>query len=59
MFVVEFREDIQISIPAVAEHLKNSDPGVRSAAIELLSRLATQGMCKDHFQVGMLKHVYS
>ena len=45
MFVDEFREDVQITIPAIAERLKNSDSYVRKAAIELLSRLATQGMC--------------
>ena len=45
MFVAEFREDVQITIPAIAERLKNSDSYVRKAAIELLSRLAAQGMC--------------
>ena len=45
MFVAEFREDVRITIPAIAERLKDSDRYVRSAAIELLSRLAAQGMC--------------
>jgi len=44
MFVAEFREDIRITIPAIADNLKDSDWYVRSAAIELLSRLAAQGM---------------
>ena len=45
MFVAEFQEDVRITIPAIAERLKDSDSYVRSAAIELLSRLAAQGMC--------------
>jgi len=43
-FVAEFREEVQITIPAIAERLKDSDSDVRKAAIELLSRLAAQGM---------------
>jgi len=45
MFVAEFREDVRIAIPAILEHLKDPDWYVRDAAIELLSTLATQGMC--------------
>jgi len=56
MFVVEFREDIRITIPAIVGRLKDSDSDVREAAIGLLSRL---GMCQHHFSVGMLKHVCS
>ena len=57
--VAEFREDIRITIPAIAEHLKDSDSYVREAAIELLSMLAAQGMCEYHFPVGVLKHFCS
>jgi len=42
--VAEFREDVRIAIPAIAERLKISDRYVRKAAIEVLSRLAAQGM---------------
>jgi len=45
MFVAKFREDVRITIPAIAERLKDSDPDVRLAAIEGVSRLAPQGMC--------------
>jgi len=45
MFVAEFREDVRITIPSIPERLKDSDWYVRSAAIEVLSRLAAQGMC--------------
>jgi len=45
MFVAEFREDVWITIPTIAEHLKDSDSGVRKAASEGVSRLAAQGMC--------------
>jgi len=44
-FVAEFREDVRITIPAIADGLKDSDLDVRSAAIEILSGLAVQGMC--------------
>jgi len=44
MFVAEFLEDVRIMIPAIAEHLKNSDFYVHKAAIRLLSKLAVQGM---------------
>jgi len=44
MFVAEFREDVRITIPAIEEHLKDSDSYVRIAAIEGLSRLAAQSM---------------
>jgi len=59
VFVVEFREDVQITIPAIAERLKDSDSDVRKAAIELLPRLAAQGMCWHYFLVGVLKVVGS
>jgi len=45
MFVAEFREDVRITISAIAECLKDSHSDVRSAAIAALSRLAAQGMC--------------
>jgi len=57
--VAEFREDLRIVIPTIGEHLKDSDGYVRNAAIELLSRLATQGMCWHHFSAGLLMHVCS
>ena len=44
MFVAESREDVRITIPAIVEYLKDSDWYVRNVAIELLSRLAAQGM---------------
>jgi len=45
VFVAEFQEDVRITIPAIAERLKDSRSDVRKAAIEVLSRLAAQGMC--------------
>jgi len=45
MFVAEFREDVRIIIPAIAECLRDSRWYVRMAAIELLSKLVAQGMC--------------
>ena len=45
LFVAEFREDVQIIIPAIVECLKDSDGYVRSVAIEGVSSLAAQGMC--------------
>jgi hypothetical protein len=45
MFVAEFREDIRITIPAIAEGLSHLYSDVRKVAIELLSKLAEQGMC--------------
>jgi len=46
MFVVAgLREDVRITIPAIAERLKDPDSHVRSEAIGVLSRLAAQGMC--------------
>jgi len=45
MFVAEFRKDVRITIPSIAERLKDSHSDVRSTAIEVLSRLAAQGMC--------------
>jgi len=45
MFVAEFREDIRITISAIVDGLKDSYSNVRSTAIEVLSRLAAQGMC--------------
>jgi len=43
--VAEFREEIRMTIPAIAEHLTDSKWDVRPAAIELLSRLVAQGLC--------------
>jgi len=45
MFVAEFREDVQITIRAIVEGVKNSHRYLRQAAIEVLSRLAAQGGC--------------
>jgi len=45
MILAEFREDIRITIPAIAEGLNRSHFDARKAAIKLLSVLATQGMC--------------
>jgi len=45
MFVAEFREEVRIAIPAIAERLKDSDSDVRKAAIGTLSMLAAEGMC--------------
>jgi len=45
MFVAGFWEGIRITIPALMEHLTDSNYGVRTAAIKLLSRLAALGMC--------------
>jgi len=45
MFVAEFQEEVRITIPAIAERLKDSNSEVRKAAVELLSTLAAQGMC--------------
>jgi len=44
MFVAEFREDVRITVLGIAEHLNDSDWYDRNVAIELLSRLAAQGM---------------
>jgi hypothetical protein len=43
MFVADVREDVRITIPAIAEGLKDSDSHVPSAAIDELSRLALPG----------------
>ena len=60
MFVAEFREDIQFTIPAIAEGVKDSDSGVRVASIKGLSRLAAQGMYQQHHcLIGVLIHVCS
>jgi len=45
MSVAKFREDVEIIISGIEEHLKHSDVYARRAAMELLSRLAEQGMC--------------
>ena len=45
MLVAEFREEVRIAIPAIAEHLKDSDMYVRKTVIEGVSMLAAQGMC--------------
>jgi len=44
MFVDEFQEDMQKIIRTILERLNDSDSDVRKAVIELLSRLAEQGM---------------
>jgi len=54
MFVAECREDVRISIPAIAERLNDSDSDVRKAAIELFSRLGAQGVSQHHFLLGVL-----
>ena len=59
MFVAEFQEDIQITIPAISECLNDSVPDIRKAAIELFSGLVKQGMFWHHFLVGVLRHVHS
>jgi hypothetical protein len=45
MFVADVREDVRITIPTIAERLKDSYWYVRSAAIKLLSMLAAQDVC--------------
>ena len=45
MTVAEFREDVRITIPVIAEGLKHFDSDVRKTAIVGVSRLAVQGMC--------------
>jgi len=45
MFVVNFREDVRIAIPAIVEGVKDRLSDVRKAAIKGVSRLAEQGMC--------------
>jgi len=59
MLVGEFKEDVRITIPTIVARLKDSDPDVCKAAIELLSRLAVQGMCYYHFPISVLKPVCS
>src|SRR5712672_3150998 len=59
IFVAEFREDVRIAIPAIAEGLKDSHSHVRSAAIELLPWLAAESMCQHRSPVGVLKHICS
>jgi len=44
-FVAEFREDVRITIPAIAKRLRDNDLGVFKAAIEGVLGLAEQGMC--------------
>jgi len=45
VFVAEFLDDFRITIPVIAEYLKDSGLYVHEAVIELLSRLGEQGMC--------------
>ena len=45
VFVAEFREDVRITIPAIAECLEGNDFDVFKVAIKFLLRLAEQGMC--------------
>jgi len=59
VLVAELREDIRTTIPAIAEHLMDSDWDVCMATVGILSGLAAQGMCQDQFLFGVLKHVCS
>jgi len=59
LFVAEFRGDVRTTIPSIVECVKDSDSDVREAAIELLSRLAAQGVCWYLFPVGFLKRARS
>jgi len=58
-FVAELWEDVKIIIPDIEKHLKDSDLFDRKFTIELLSKLAEQGMCLRHVLAGVLKHVGS
>jgi len=49
----ELRKDIWNTIPAIAEHLKDSRSDVRKAAIELLSRLAVLSELRKDIQVAI------
>ena len=59
MFVAEYREDVRITIPAIAGCLTDSHQYLRKAAIELLARLVAQGMYYHRCLVGTLRHVCS
>jgi len=45
MFKAEFREDIGRAIPCIFECLNDSSPGVRSAAVSVLSSLGAYRTC--------------
>jgi len=45
MSVGEFQANIRVTIPAIVEHLKDPRSDVCEAALEGVSRMATQGMC--------------
>ena len=45
MFEAEFREDIQVIIPIILGGLKDPHWYAHEGSVELLSRLAAQGMC--------------
>jgi len=45
MFIAKYREDIRVTIPAMAEHLKSSIWDIGWAATEGYPTLAGQGMC--------------
>jgi hypothetical protein len=45
MFVAEFREDIRIIIPIIAERVKDPYHDVCNAAIKGVSKLMVQGTC--------------
>jgi len=45
MFEAEFRDDVRIAVPAIAEHLKGSHSDIREAAIKGLLRLVGKGIC--------------
>jgi len=59
MSLAELQKDIRITIPVVAEFLKDSHSDVRKAAINFLSRLAVQCRFLYHFLVCVLNHVCS
>ena len=44
MSLVDFQEDVRITIPAIVECMKDVYGNVRKAAINAFSMLATQGM---------------
>jgi len=45
IFTAEFREDVRTTIPTIVENLKDGNSYIHDAAIELLSKLAAQGVC--------------
>ena len=47
IFQVELREDIGKAIPCIVECLRDSNPGVRSAAVSVLSLLGSYRTCSS------------